>query len=105
VKKRIGLIVVLGFILTMATVGLYNRVDDGVDYGESMVAVVVSEVDIPAGTDLNELIKNEQFRLTLIPADAAVDGAITSLDQMSGKRNSVAIQASEQIPLARLSGL
>jgi hypothetical protein len=62
----------------------------------------VSEVDIPAGTDLNELIKNDQFKLIEIPADAAVDGAINSVDQMSGKSNSVAILAGEQILAGRL---
>jgi pilus assembly protein CpaB len=33
-----------------------------------------------------------------------VGGAITSLDQMKGKSNSVAILAGEQIPVARISG-
>jgi Flp pilus assembly protein CpaB len=102
--KRIGLVVVLGLILTMATVwvlGYARGVDGDVLRGE-MVAVVVSEVDIPAGADLNELIKNDQFRLIEILADDRVDGAITSVDQMSGKSNSVAILARTQILAGQL---
>ena len=32
-----------------------------------MVPVVVSKVDIPARTDLDQLIKNDQFRLLEVP--------------------------------------
>jgi pilus assembly protein CpaB len=69
-----------------------------------MVSVVVSKVDIPARTDLDQLIKDDQFRSIQVPQDAVVGGAITSLDQMKGKSNSVAILAGEQIPVARISG-
>jgi len=65
VTKTGWFVVVLLFILaTVATVGVfkYSRgvelpVDD-----DPMVAVVVSQVDVPAGTDLNQLIKNDQLR-------------------------------------------
>jgi Flp pilus assembly protein CpaB len=59
-------------------------------------------VDIPAGTDLNELIKNDQLRLIEIPQNAVVDGAVTSVDVLKDRRNTVAILAGEQIVAGRL---
>jgi hypothetical protein len=68
------------------------------------VPVVVSQVDIPARTDLNELIKNNQFKIIQMPTAAVVDGAVTSVDQLRDGRNSVAILAGEQIPAGRIKG-
>jgi pilus assembly protein CpaB len=106
--KGRGLVVVLALILaTVATAGvfLYARgLEEDAQAGGTMVPVVVSKVDIPARTDLDQLIKNDQFSLLEVPQEAVVDGAVTSLDQMSGKSNSVAILAGEQIPVARISG-
>jgi pilus assembly protein CpaB len=106
--KGRGLVVVLALILaTLATAGvfLYARgVEKDAQAGGTMVAVVVSKVDIPARTDLDQLIKDDQFKSIEVPQDAVVGGAVTSLDQMKGKSNSVAILAGEQIPVARISG-
>ena len=106
--KGRGLVVVLALILaTVATAGvfLYARgLEEDAQAGGTLVPVVVSKVDIPARTDLDQLIKNEQFTRIEVPQDAVVDGAVTSVDQMSGKSNSVAILAGEQIPIARISG-
>ena len=103
-----GLVVVLALILaTLATAGvfLYTRgVEQNAQAGGTMVSVVVSKVDIPARTDLDQLIKEEQFRAIEVPQDAVVGGAVTSLDQLSGKSNAVPILAGEQIPSARISG-
>lgn len=106
--KGRGLVVVLALILaTLATAGvfLYARgVEDKAQTGGTMVAVVVSKVDIAARTDLNQLIKDDQFKLIEVPQDAVVGGAVTSLDQLQGKSNAAAILAGEQIPVARISG-
>lgn len=106
--KGRGLVVVLALILaTVATAGvfLYARgLEKDAQAGGTMVPVVVSKVDIPARTDLDQLIKNEQFGLLEVPQNAVVPGAVTSLDQMRGKSNSVPILAGEQIPVARISG-
>jgi Flp pilus assembly protein CpaB len=67
-----------------------------------MVAVVVSKVDISPGTDLDQLIDNDQLRLIEVPQDAVVDGAVTSFDQLSGKTNTLTILAGEQILAGRL---
>ena len=103
-----GLVVVLALILaTLATAGvfLYTRgVERSAQEGGTMVSVVVSKVDIPARTDLDQLIKNDQFSAIQVPQDAVVGGAVTSLDQLSGKSNAVPILVGEQIPTARISG-
>ena len=102
------LVVVLGLILTMATVAVlsYPRgIDGDVPVGRPMAAVIVPKVDIPAGTDMDQLIKDDQFRLIEVPKEAAVDGAVTSIDQLMGKSTRVAILAGEQIPVARIRSL
>jgi pilus assembly protein CpaB len=107
VKGR-ALVVVLALILaTLATAGvfLYARgVEEDAKSGGTMVSVVVSEVDIPARTDLNTLIKDDLFRIIQVPQTAKVDGAVTSIDQLADKNNAVAILAGEQIPEARITG-
>jgi Flp pilus assembly protein CpaB len=71
--------------------------DDDVDHGGPMVGVVVSKVDIPAGTDMDWLIKDDQFRFILVLQDAVVEGAVASVDQLSHRRTRVAILAGEPI--------
>jgi pilus assembly protein CpaB len=106
--KGRGLVVFLALILaTLATAGvfMYSRgVQEEAKTGGTMVPVIVTKVDIPARTDLDQLIKDDQFKILQVPASVVVDGAVTSVDQLAGKSNSVAILAGEQIPAARISG-
>ena len=106
--KGRGLVVFLALILaTLATAGvfMYSRgVQEEAKTGGTMAQVVVSKVDVPARTDLDQLINDDQFRIIQVPESVVVDGAVTSLDQLAGKSNSVAILAGEQIPGARISG-
>lgn len=106
--KGRGLVVFLALILaTLATAGvfMYSRgVQEEAKTGGTMVQVVVSKVDVPARTNLDQLIKDDQFRIIQVPESVVVDGAVTSLDQLAGKSNGVAILAGEQIPVARISG-
>jgi hypothetical protein len=106
VTKGRGLVVFLALILTtLVTAGvlLYSRPVH--EPTGSMVAVLVCKVDIPARTDLDQLIKDDQFRLIQLPESAIVDGAVTSIDQLSHRRTRVAILAGEQIPVARIKGV
>ena len=107
--KRRGLVVVLALIpaaLATAGVVVYSRgVDEQPLYVGPMVPVVVSKVDIPAGTDLNELIKDGQFRILRIPEDAVVvDRPVTSVDQLRDGHNRLAILADEQIRAGPIKG-
>jgi pilus assembly protein CpaB len=106
--KGRGLVVFLALILaTLATAGvfLYARgVQEEAKTGGTMVQVVVSRVEIPVRSDLDQLIKDDQFRIIQVPESVVVDGAVTSVDQLRGKNNSEPILAGEQIPVARISG-
>ncbi len=106
--KGRGLVVFLALILaTLATAGvfMYSRgVKDQANTGGTMVQVVVSKVDLPARSDLDQMIKDDQFKIVQVPEGVVVSGAVTSVDQLAGKSNVEAILAGEQIPTARISG-
>src|SRR6266508_1432658 len=106
--KGRGLVVVLALVLaSLATAGVFlyaNGVKEEARSGGEMVAVVVSNVDIPPNTDLNGLIKQNQFKIIQVPKVAVVEGAVISVDQLRDKSNSLAILAGEQIPVARIQG-
>ena len=106
--KRTGLVVVLGLIYVATRLAIRGDflfmpevVEPPVSHGP-MVEVVVSKVDIPPGTDLDRLIENDQLRLIEVPQEAVVDGAVTSVDQLRGKTNTLFILAGEQILSGRL---
>lgn len=106
--KARGLVVVLALVLaTLATAGVFlytQGVRQEAKTGGTLVAVVVSKVDIPANSDLNPLIADNKFKMVEVPKDAVVDGAVTSVDALQNKRNNSPILAGEQIPAARIQG-
>ncbi len=103
-----GLVVVLALILaTLATVGvfLYSRgVKEDARQGGDLVTVVVSKVDIPANSDMNQFVAEDQFKALEVPRDAVIQDAITQISQLQDRRNSVYIFAGEQIPVGRVQG-
>jgi Flp pilus assembly protein CpaB len=103
-----GLVVVLAIILaTLATVGvfLYSRgVKQEAREGADLVTVVVSNVDIPANSDLDQFIADGQFTTMEVPGDSVVQDAVTKISQLEGERNNAFIFAGEQIPLGRVAG-
>jgi Flp pilus assembly protein CpaB len=103
-----GLVVVLALILaTLAVVGLFlytRSVKEDATKGGALTEVVVSKVDIPANSDLNQLINEGQFELKNVPTDDLVQGAIQQVSELRNRRNSVPILAGEQIPLSRVEG-
>lgn len=106
--KSRGLVVVLALILaTLATVGvfLYSRgVKEDARTGGDLVTVVVSEVTIPANSDLNQFIRDGRFTTVDVPQESLIDDAVTDLSELENQRNSVVIFAREQIALARVQG-
>ena len=104
--KSRGVVVVLALILaTIATGGIFlysQGVKQDAIKGGDLRDVIVSKVDIPANTELDELIAASQFELLQVPVDAVVDGAVTDLSQLRGHRNSAFILAGEQIPISRV---
>ena len=76
---------VLAIILaTLATVGvfLYSRgVKQAAREGSDLVTIVVSDVDIPANSELNQFINEGDFTTLQIPKDAVVQDAVTQISQ------------------------
>jgi hypothetical protein len=98
------LVVVSALILaTLATAGVFKYARGVPDTGEWMVMVVVSRVDIPARTNLDQMIKDDQFRAIQVPESVVVNGAVTSIDQLSQRRTRVEILAGELILAGRLT--
>jgi hypothetical protein len=95
------LVVVLALILvTLATIGVFLYSVPVKEHWEppSMVPIVVSKVGIPARTDLDQLIKDNRFRILRVSQEAVVPGAVTTILQLRDGCNRVVILAGEQIP-------
>jgi Flp pilus assembly protein CpaB len=103
-----GLVVVLALILaTLATAGvfLYSKgVKENAVEGGDLRDVVVSSVDIPANSDLNQFIRDDQFKVIQVPSDTLIEDPVTQISQLQNQRNSVYIFTNEQIPVARIRG-
>lgn len=103
-----GLVVVLALILaTVATAGvfLYTRgVKEDARTGGELTRVIVAKVDIPANSDLNQLISQDQFASVEVRSDTLVEGAVTDITQLRNRRNNVFIVRGEQIPVSRVEG-
>ena len=103
-----GLVVVLALILaTLATAGvfLYSRgVKENAIEGGDLRDVVVATVDIPANSELNDLIREDQFKVIQVPVDTLIEDPVTQISQLQNQRNSVYIFSNEQIPVARIRG-
>ncbi len=102
-----GLVIAVAFLLAMSAtfvVYLYMRGVEQRSTGGSMVAVVVAAEDIPAGTQLDELIAEDEFDTLRVPEDAVVRGAVTTVEDLRGRQTSAPILAGEQISTTRLQG-
>ena len=102
-----GLVVVLAFLLAIgATAGVFlyvQGVRNNAGAG-SLVNVVVAKQDVVAGTDLNPLLDQGAFETKGVPEGNLVQGAVTSLDQLSDHVTAEPIFAGEQIPITRVTG-
>jgi len=66
--------------------------------------VVVSKVDIPAGTRLDQLVLQGDFREIQVPEYTLVNGAVTDIDELPGQTTADRIFANEQVSILRLQG-
>ena len=102
-----GLVIAVAFLLAMSAtfvVYLYMRGIEERSTGGEMVAVVVSDEDIPVGTQLDELIAEDHFSTTRVPEDAVVRDAVLNVQSLSGRETSAPVLAGEQISTTRLRG-
>lgn len=102
-----GLVVALAVLLAVAAAGavvLYtNGVKKSAETGGSLTTVIVATQDIPANTRLDELVDSGGFKELSVPADAVVDGAVTSLVELRGQSTTAPIVANEQMTASNLS--
>ena len=103
-----GMVGLVAFgLATVATFSIFlyvHEVKQRAVTGGAQATVVVSKKDIPTGTSFDTLIAQGAFTTETIPRKTEVQGAVTSLEQLKGRRTSVPILAGEQIPMARLQG-
>jgi Flp pilus assembly protein CpaB len=106
--KSRSLVVAGALVLALlATAGVFlyvSNVKHEAETGGTLATVLVSSTDIPAGTQLTDLVDRGAFVSEQVPSDAVVQGAVTSPGQLRNRTASAAILAGEQIPLSRLSG-
>jgi pilus assembly protein CpaB len=106
--KARGTVILVAFLLATTATGavfLYLRgVKEEAQTGGDRVSVIVSKRDIAAGSELDVLIAEGAFAPMQVPESTMVDGAVTALSQLEGRRATVPILAGEQIPTARLQG-
>jgi pilus assembly protein CpaB len=101
-----GLVVAIAVVLAvLAAVGVivYTSSVRENATSENTTQVVTSSQDIPANTPLDPLVQSGVFKLTAIPNDAVVPGAITDVSALQGQVTSAPIYQNEQIPIDRLS--
>ncbi len=96
---------VLAVIATLAVLAYVRGVEQSSGGTGPRVEVIVAKEDILAGADLGELIESGAFTTELVPEDALVDEAVTTLSQLEGRQASAAILAGEQVTLARIQGV
>jgi Flp pilus assembly protein CpaB len=103
-----GLVVALALLLAVgatAAVFLYvNGVKDNALSSGEVTTVIVATQPVAANSNLNPLIDQGVFEERTIPKNAAVVGAVTSLDQLRNRTAISPILQNEQIPAERLSG-
>jgi len=102
-----GLVIAVAFLLAMSAtfvVYLYMRGVERRSTGGQMVAIVVSDEDIPAGTQLDELIAEDHFSTIRVPEGAVVRDAVLSVQSLQGRETSAPVLAGEQISTTRLRG-
>ncbi len=102
-----GLVVAIAVVLAvLAAVGVivYTSSVKKTASEENTTPVIVANQDIPPNSALDPLIAANAFRELAVPKEGVVEGAVTSIDQLSGLTSSAAILQNEQIPLARVTG-
>jgi Flp pilus assembly protein CpaB len=76
----------------------------GACHSGSSVTVVVSKVDIPAGTRLDQLVAEGDFQTIQVPEYAVVKGAVTDIGELPGQTTADRIFTNEQVSILRLQG-
>ena len=104
-RGLVGLIaIVMAGVATLAIFLYIQGVRSEIKTGGGQVTVLVAQHDIPAGSDMNELIEQGAFAEQSMPRNSLVDGAVTSIEELQNQKTSSPILEGEQISSARLQG-
>lgn len=100
-----GLVVAVAIIVAAAAAGaVYLYTESVRREAKEGVLVIVARADIPAGTELDPLLENDQFTTKEVPEELLVEGAIRDAAELQGRVSNAPILAGEQIPSSRVSG-
>ena len=104
-RGLVGLIaIVMAGVATLAIFLYIQGVRSEIKTGGGQATVLVAQHDIPAGSDLNELIEQGAFAEESMPRDSLVEGAVSSVTELQNQKTSSPILEGEQISSARLQG-
>jgi hypothetical protein len=93
----VGLGIVVGLVLAP------KHGDNGAQENPGSGAlVVVSTVDIPANTPMNQAINKGELEVVVVANANAVPGAAHSIEELRGTWTNSAIYENEQIPMGRV---
>ena len=104
-RGLVGLVaVVMAAVATLAIYLYVQGIERTAENGGGSAKVLVAQHDIPAGSDLNELIEQGAFAEETVDKDQLVVGAVTSLEELQNKKTTSPILEGEQMSTARLEG-
>jgi pilus assembly protein CpaB len=99
------LAILLAFGATLAVFLYVRGVKDEAKSSSGSVNVIVSKLDVPAGTPLDALVAQGGFTIRSFPRGSLVEGVLTDPSQLRGQIAGSIILAGEQISSKRLSAL
>lgn len=92
-----GVLALLGvLVLVLYAQGANDRAFEGA----KLVSVIRLTTDVPAGTSSAEL--QEKTEVIELPSAAVADGAVTGLDQVTGKQTNASVQKGEILLASRM---
>lgn len=104
-KGMVGLLALIMAAVATAAMFLYVRgVRENAQSTASTIDIVVAKEDIPAGTNLDDLITEGAFTSAAFDESVVIEGAVRDLEELQGRTTAVPILANEQISSARLQG-
>lgn len=99
-KGRMTIIVIALVMALIAVAGVATYVTNvkrQVDEGQNMVAVVVAEQNISAGTTGEDIDRNDWASIKMVPKRFIASGAITSVSEIKNRIAKIAIGKGEQL--------
>lgn len=100
----VALALVLAATATMAMFLYLRGIQSNAGQEENQISVVVAMQDIPAQTNLDDVLSGGGLSVTSVPESIVVDGALRDLSSLEGQTTVSPVLEGEQISTARLEG-